>query len=86
MGHFRELVIWKDALKLVKEIYLLSKSLPETENNGWASQNNRYFNSMPANIAEKAPVNSPKEILCAFFKYVRGRLMNFFYIYYFAGI
>jgi len=34
MRNFRELDVSKDARKLVKEVYLLAKKLPETEKYG----------------------------------------------------
>jgi len=52
MRNFRELEVWKDARKLVKEVYLLTKTLPDTEKYGLVSQINRCVISIPANIVE----------------------------------
>lgn len=52
MRNFRKLNVWKDARKLVVDIYQISKQLPETEKYGLTSQINRCVVSIPANIAE----------------------------------
>lgn len=63
MRNFRELEVWKDARKLVKEVYLLTKSLPETEKYGLISQINRCVVSIPANIAEGSAKYSQKDFV-----------------------
>ena len=63
MRNFRELEVWKDSRKLVKEIYLLTKSLPETEKYGLISQINRCAISIPANIAEGSAKYSRKDFV-----------------------
>jgi four helix bundle protein len=61
MRDFKKLDIWNDSRKLVKQIYLISKDLPETEKIGLISQINRSVISIPANIAEGSAKNSQKD-------------------------
>ncbi|MCF6279686.1 MAG: four helix bundle protein [Flavobacteriaceae bacterium] len=61
MRNFRKLDVWNDARKLVKEIYLITKQLPETEKYGLVSQINRCVVSIPANIAEGSAKDSQKD-------------------------
>lgn len=63
MRNFRELEVWKEARKLVKEVYLLTKALPETEKYGLVSQINRCVISIPANIAEGSAKYSQKDFV-----------------------
>ncbi|MFS4469725.1 four helix bundle protein [Maribacter sp. 2210JD10-5] len=63
MRNFRELEVWKDARKLVKEVYILSKLLPESEKFGLISQINRCVVSIPANIAEGSAKYSQKDFV-----------------------
>ena len=61
MRNFRKLDVWNEARKLVKEIYLITKQLPETEKFGLISQINRCVVSIPANIAEGSAKESQKD-------------------------
>nr|WP_299175238.1 four helix bundle protein [uncultured Allomuricauda sp.] len=63
MRNFRELKVWQDARKLVKEIYLTSKLLPDTEKYGLISQINRCSVSITANIAEGCGKYSNKDFV-----------------------
>jgi len=63
MRNFRELDVWKDARKLVKEAYTFTKSLPDTEKFGLVSQINRCAISIPANIAEGSAKYSQKDFV-----------------------
>ncbi|SNZ00915.1 four helix bundle protein [Flagellimonas pacifica] len=63
MRNFRELEIWKDARKLVKDIYLTTKLLPDTEKYGLVSQINRCSVSIAANIAEGCAKYSNKDFV-----------------------
>ncbi|WP_435624766.1 four helix bundle protein [Flagellimonas sp.] len=63
MRNFRELEVWKDARKLVKEIYVLTEQLPETEKFGLTSQMQRCVVSITANIAEGCAKYSQKEFV-----------------------
>ncbi len=63
MRNFRELEVWKDLRKLVKEIYLITKQLPQEEKYGLISQINRCVISIPANIAEGSSKYSQKDFV-----------------------
>ncbi|MGX1928877.1 four helix bundle protein [Flagellimonas sp. 2504JD4-2] len=63
MRNFRELEIWKEARILVKEIYLTTKKLPNTEKYGLISQINRCSVSITANIAEGCGKYSNKDFV-----------------------
>lgn len=63
-GHnFRELIIWKNSIILVKDVYSLTKNLPESEKFGLISQMNRCAVSLPSNIAEGSGRTSEKEFI-----------------------
>jgi len=49
---FRDLVIWKRSIKLVEDIYNVSKSFPKEEIYGLTSQLRRAAVSIPSNISE----------------------------------
>ncbi len=61
MRNFRKLNIWKEGIKLVKEVYRLAISLPEEEKFGLKSQICRAVVSVPSNIAEGSSRNSETE-------------------------
>lgn len=63
MRNFRELQVWQDARKLVKEIYLITKVLPDTEKYGLISQIQRCSVSITANIAEGCGKYSNKDFV-----------------------
>ena len=63
MRNFRELEIWKDARVLVKEIYVLTKVLPESEKFGLTIQMRRCVVSIAANIAEGCAKYSQKDFI-----------------------
>lgn len=63
MRNFRELEIWKDARKLVKDIYHFTNQLPDSEKFGLISQINRCSVSITANIAEGCAKNSQKDFV-----------------------
>ncbi len=52
MHNFKELKIWQNAKGIVKDIYLMSESLPQTERYAFTSQLQRAAVSIPSNIAE----------------------------------
>lgn len=52
MHNFKELKIWQLSRKFVKAIYLSTKSFPDSERFGLASQMQRAAISIPSNIAE----------------------------------
>jgi four helix bundle protein len=49
---YRQLIVWKKSMELVKLIYQSTRSLPDTERYGLVSQAQRAVVSIPANIAE----------------------------------
>ncbi len=58
-------------MTLVKEIYLLTETLPGSENYGLQNQMRRCAVSIPSNIAEGAGRNTPKEF-CQFLRIATG--------------
>jgi len=63
MRNFRELNVWKDGRVLVKEVYTLTKLLPDSEQFGLIPQIQRSVISIPANIAEGCSKNSQKDFV-----------------------
>ena len=52
MRSYKDLDAWKNAMQLVKEVYLLTKKFPKEEMYGLTSQTKRAAVSVPSNIAE----------------------------------
>lgn len=61
MHNYKKLEVWKEAVNLVTEIYLLTNNFPDKEKFGLISQINRCAVSIPSNIAEGAGRSSKKE-------------------------
>ncbi|OZV70752.1 four helix bundle protein [Winogradskyella aurantia] len=61
MRNFRTLDIWKNGIKIVNAIYLLSEKLPSEEKFGIRSQITRAAIAVPSNIAEGCSRNSEIE-------------------------
>ena len=61
MNRFKNLDIWKDAIRLAKAVHVLTESLPKEETYGLKSQLRRASISVPSNIAEGAGRNSNGE-------------------------
>ena len=61
MRNFRNLIIWKDAIEIVKNVYQLASRLPNEEKYGLKSQISRASVSIPSNIAEGSSKNSEIE-------------------------
>jgi len=61
MKNFQELKVWKLGMQIVKEVYDVSKLIPENEKFGLISQITRAAVSIPSNIAEGSSRNSDKE-------------------------
>ena len=57
------MAIWKEAMKIVKEVYILTADLPTEEKFGLKSQMQRCAVSIPSNIAEGSGRNTDKELL-----------------------
>ena len=58
---FEKLDVWQDSRKLVKEIYILTRTFPDTEKFGLTSQIRRAMISVSNNIAEGTSRWSSKE-------------------------
>jgi four helix bundle protein len=59
----KDLDVWKLGIELVKEVYILTRELPQNEQFGLVAQMRRCAVSIPSNIAEGAARNSKKEYL-----------------------
>lgn len=61
MHHLDNLLIWKNAMALAKDVYGFLSNLPENEKYGLTAQIRRSAISIPSNIAEGAGRNSDRE-------------------------
>lgn len=52
MQSYKELIVWRKSIELVKLIYELTAVLPKSEQYGITNQMRRAATSIPANIAE----------------------------------
>jgi four helix bundle protein len=52
VSSYKELIVWQKSMLLVKEIYILTKDMPDEERFGLTSQIRRAAVSIPSNIAE----------------------------------
>ncbi len=52
MQSYKELVVWQKAMKLVADVYAVTKDMPREEVYGLTSQIRRSAVSVPSNIAE----------------------------------
>ncbi len=59
----KDLDVWKEAMKLAKEVYRLTSGFPKEEIYGLTAQIRRSVVSIPSNIAEGAARNSDKEFV-----------------------
>ena len=49
---YRDLIVWRKAMDLVRQVYILTRPFPREENYGLVSQLRRAAVSVPANVAE----------------------------------
>ncbi len=56
---YRELIVWQDAIKIAKAVYLLTGKFPKQETYALADQLRRASVSVPSNIAEGQARKSP---------------------------
>lgn len=70
---YRDLRVWQHAMDWVTEVYSVSREFPKEETYGLTSQLRRAAVSVPANIAEGASRQGPKEFL-HFLSIARGSL------------
>ncbi|MDQ6998733.1 MAG: four helix bundle protein [Mariprofundus sp.] len=68
-----DLQVWKLGMRLVKDIYAMSRTFPDSERFGLSSQMQRAAVSIPSNIAEGAARTGDKEFL-QFLSIARGSL------------
>lgn len=61
--NFREMNIWKNAMKIVKTTYIISAELPVDEKFGLKSQVQRCSVSIPSNIAEGSGRTTDKDFI-----------------------
>lgn len=61
MRDFKKLAIWQKSIELCKEVYLITKQLPDDEKFGLISQMRRASISISSNIAEGTSRNSENE-------------------------
>lgn len=65
---FKDMPIWKEAMRIAEEIFKLTENLPKKEDYGFTSQIRRSALSISVNIAE------------AFGRHHKADKMNFYYI------
>jgi len=58
---FRDLVVWKQSMELVDEVYRVTLDFPRSEDYALKSQMRRAAVSIPSNIAEGSSRGSDKE-------------------------
>lgn len=63
MNNYKELTVWKYAISLAKDIFLLLKKFPKEERNSTVDQIKRCTISISSNIAEGSGRTSNKEFL-----------------------
>jgi four helix bundle protein len=61
--NYQDLLVWQRAMKLVKQIYVLTKKLPKSEVFILCSQMLRAAISVPSNISEGFARNRPLEFI-----------------------
>jgi four helix bundle protein len=70
-----QLDVWKDAMRLAREIYRASAAFPDAERFGLSSQIRRAAISVPSNIAEGAGRGTPADY-ARYLRIARGSLME----------
>ena len=61
MNNFKELKVWQNSRKFVKEIYVTTAEFPAEEKYGLISQMRRSVVSIPSNIAEGSGRSTDKD-------------------------
>jgi four helix bundle protein len=72
---YKQLAVWQQAMKLVREIYQCTRLFPREEVFGLSSQMRRAAVSVPSNIAEGKGRYSQKELVQFLYK-SRGSLLE----------
>jgi len=70
---FKRLEVWKDSMVLVKKVYNVTSSFPESERFGLSSQLQRAIVSVASNIAEGSGRGTGKDFI-NFLNHARGSL------------
>lgn len=70
-----KLIVWQKSMKLVTEIYQVSRKFPKEEMYGLTSQMRRSAVSVPSNIAEGKGRHTNPEF-CQFLIHARGSLLE----------
>lgn len=60
---YKDLIVWKKAIELVKEVFIQTNQFPQSELYGLISQMRRAAVAIPSNIAEGYGRNSTKEYI-----------------------
>ena len=60
---YQDLEVWKKAMDLTEEVYLVSSGFPQQERYGITGQLRRSVVSVPANIAEGAERPGPRQFV-----------------------
>ncbi len=63
MSNFRDLIVWRKAMELSRQIYIITANFPREEIYGFTSQIHRCAVSIPSSIAEGKGRNSDKEFV-----------------------
>ena len=63
MAGYKELIVWQKGMELVKSVYQLTISFPDSERFGLTNQMRRCSVSIPSNIAEGYGRSSDKELI-----------------------
>ena len=71
MEDYRDLIVWKRSMELVRAVYSLTKQLPKEEIFALSNQLRRAVVSIPSNIAEGYGRNSKQDYL-RFLNIARG--------------
>lgn len=61
--NFKQLIVWKESMDLVKHVYLITSTLPDKERFTLVSQMNRSAISIPSNIAEGSGRTTEREFI-----------------------
>jgi len=63
MHKFKDLIVWQKGRAFVKEVYLITQKMPNSEQFGLTSQLRRASVSISANIAEGAGRNTTQDFI-----------------------
>ena len=70
---YEDLLVWRKAISLVKEIYQITRTFPDEEKFGLTSQMRRSAVSVPSNIAEGQARHTTREFV-QFVSHAEGSL------------